>query len=95
VWEVLPLLECLLGLMEDGRANLEATGQGTSPLVVAYQNTWEKLDKYYNKTDSSHEIYAATTLLYPGHCKAYFNDQWTSKESKLLKIKMIDNIEKI
>ena len=95
MWEVLPLLECLLGLMEDGRATLEASGQGTSPLAVAHQNAWEKLNKYYNKTDSSHEIYAASTLLHPGHRKAYFDDQWTSKESRALKTKMITNIKKV
>jgi hypothetical protein len=62
---------------------------------VAYQNAWEKLSKYYNKTDASHEIYAAATLLHPAHRKAYFDDQWTSKESKALKIRMIANVKKI
>lgn len=89
VWETLPILEVLLGLMEAGR---EAAG--SSPLAVAHQNAWDKLNKYYNKTDTSHEIYGAATLLHPARRKAYFDEQWTSKEGKAMKNKMIASLKK-
>jgi hypothetical protein len=69
VWEVLLALEGLLGLIEAKRHNLDSHGRGKTPLAVAYQNAWEKLSKYYNKTDNSYSIYAAATLLYPNYRK--------------------------
>jgi hypothetical protein len=67
-------LEALLSVMEEGRLKLERAGRGISPLAVAHQNAWAKLNKYYNKTDNSHDIYAAATLLHPARRKAYFDD---------------------
>jgi hypothetical protein len=48
-----------------------------SPLLVCYQNAWEKLQKYNNLTDESHEIYAAGALLNPCLRRAYFDARWT------------------
>jgi hypothetical protein len=73
VWEVLPTLEALLSEMEDGRRRLEEVGKGQTPLAVAYQNVWEKLNKYYNITDDSHSIYAAATLFNPARRQDYFD----------------------
>jgi hypothetical protein len=46
VWEVLPTLEALLQAMEEGMQALNSCGRGNTPLAVAYQNAWEKLNKY-------------------------------------------------
>lgn len=75
IWEALPLLEALLSVTEDGRQYKEANGRGLQPLAIAYQNAWEKLQKYYNKTDEAHSIYAATVLLHPSYRKQYFDDK--------------------
>ncbi len=71
----LPLLEALLSVTEDGRQRKEANGRGRQPLAIAYQNVWEKLQKYYSKTDDTHGIYAAAVLLHPSYRKRYFNDR--------------------
>jgi hypothetical protein len=94
VWEVLPTLEGLLGIMEAGRYDLESRKQGKTPLAIAYQNAWEKLSKYYNKTDNSHSIYAAATLLHPSYRKQYYDDTWTGdsidwKDQMLAKVKAV------
>lgn len=36
-----------------------------NPLLIYYQNAWQKLTKYNRLTDENHEIYAAATLLNP------------------------------
>ena len=97
VYEVLPTLEGLLGIIEAGRYNLESRKQGKTPLVIAYQNTQEKLSKYYNKTDNSHSIYAATTLLHPSYRKQYYDDTQTGdsidqKDQMLVKVKTVQEL---
>jgi hypothetical protein len=52
--------------------------QSINPLLICYQNAWQKLKKYNNLTDEAHEIYAAATLLNPCCRKAYFVREWTS-----------------
>jgi hypothetical protein len=94
VWETLPTLEGLLSFMEAGRHDLDSRQQGKTPLAIAYQNAWEKLIKYYNKTDDSHSIYAAATLLHPSFRKKYFDENWTG-ESAAWKDKMISNVKKV
>ena len=94
VWEVLPTLEGLLGIMEAGRYDLDSQNRGKTPLAIAYQNAWEKLSKYYNKTDASHSIYAAATLLHPSYRKQYYDDTWTGdsidwKDQRLAKVKAV------
>jgi hypothetical protein len=82
VWEALPLIETLLGLIERKQADLlvNQRGKTPSPLQVAYQNAWEKLQKYYNKTDEAHGIYAASILLHPSYRKNYFEVKWSTEE---------------
>jgi hypothetical protein len=46
-------------------------------MQLAYQNAWQKLDKYYNLTDQSHLISAAAILFNPSCPKAYLEEQWT------------------
>ena len=78
VWEVLPIIEALLPIYEAGRQSEEQKRQGTTatPLEVAYQNAWEKLTKYYKKSDETYAIYAAAVLLYPQFRKHYFQERW-------------------
>jgi hypothetical protein len=95
IWEVLPTLEALLSEMEDGRRRLEQAGRGQTPLAVAYQNAWEKLNKYYNITDDSHSIYAAATLFNPARRQDYFDQQWTTLEMKSWKQRMLYTVKKI
>jgi hypothetical protein len=93
IWEALPLLEALLSVTEDGRHHEEVNGRGLQPLAVAYQNAWEKLQKYYNKTDEAHSIYAAAVLLHPSYRKQYFDDKWKTSELKRWKSIMVGNIK--
>jgi hypothetical protein len=59
--------------MEEGRHALDSHKKGKTLLAMAYQNTWEKLTKYYNITNDSYLIYAAVTLLHPAYRKTYFD----------------------
>ena len=65
--------------MEEKRRELELRRQRSrpTPLEIAYQSAWEKLDKYNSKTDENHEIYAAAALLNPCLRKTWFNQRWT------------------
>jgi hypothetical protein len=38
VWEVLPTLEALLEVMEQGQARYKPTGRKITPMAIAYQN---------------------------------------------------------
>lgn len=79
VWEVLPIIEALLAMLESKFNGLQANGQQASPLGVAYQNSWQKLQKYYNLADSSLGIFAAAILLHPTYRKHYFEERWTAR----------------
>jgi hypothetical protein len=70
-------------------------GRGLQPLAIAYQNAWEKLQKYYNKTDEAHSIYAAAVLLHPSYRKQYFGEKWRTPELKRWKSIVVDNVKDI
>ena len=95
VWEVLPLLEALMGAMEQGKDFYMASGKSTkpslTPLAVAHQNAWDKLKKYYNLTDRTH-IYAAALLFNPTQRIKYFDSHWTSTEMQLWKQEIITTV---
>ena len=55
-----------------------------NPLLICYQNAWEKLQKYNNKTDQNHEIYAAATLLNPCLRKSWFKRRWTGPAAEYI-----------
>jgi hypothetical protein len=78
VWEVLPTFEWLLKQLED--AIPKTTSKSKMKWThhqVSSQNAWEKLTKYYHKTDDCHQIYAAALLFHP-HCRiGYFDRIWT------------------
>jgi hypothetical protein len=59
--------------METSKARAEMTHGSRGPLVITYQNVWEKLRKYYELTNDTHSIYAAAILLHPSYRKQYFN----------------------
>lgn len=85
IWEALPSLTILLDAMKAGVTQTQATrgSRNTpSPLTVAYQNAWEKLQKYYSLTDNAHSIYAAAILLHPSLRKRYFDRYWVGEEAE-------------
>jgi hypothetical protein len=131
IWEVLPLIEALQGVLEEGlrrynpdrlqellsvhtpstrqpatqRRRGNARSQNSTPaedssstaiphLAIAYQNAWEKLRKYYNLTDVSHEIYAAAVLFHPSLRQRYFDIHWVTESLAEWKTIMISNVKK-
>ena len=106
IWEALPTLAYLLSKVEAGRQVWE--GKGTTdrtgrnrvdrythhPMEVAYQNTWEKLTKYYSKTDEAHAIYAAAVPLHPAQRKRWFDKHWVGTEAQYIPT-MIENVKTV
>jgi hypothetical protein len=83
IWESLPIIETLLSHLEKGLEEQQEIAytkskKNTTPtsLGVAYQNAWDKLQKYYNKTDEAHAIYGAAILLHPTYRRHYFDTRW-------------------
>jgi hAT family C-terminal dimerisation region len=95
IWEALPVLEALLEKMEEGRQEQETLRRAKSYLAMAHQNAWEKLNKYYNLTDNSHQIYAAALLLHPSYRKHYFDHHWVDGEAPQWKEVMINSVRTI
>jgi hypothetical protein len=81
--------------MEKGRHAEEYLRRAKSTLAVAYQNAWEKLQKYYNLTDRSHQIYAAALLLHPEHRKRYFDTHWIEGEAPKWNEVMINPVREV
>lgn len=88
IWEALPCLDWLCSHIEDKMNELRqtegprrrgnnASGIPHNPLAICYQNAWEKLTDYNEKTDKSYGIYAAGALLNPCLRKRYFTWSWT------------------
>ena len=94
IWEALPALGVLLQKMETGLNEITAARGARDPLAVAYQNAWEKLQKYYELTDDAHPIFAAAILLHPSHRKHYFDHHWTGDEKQWTEL-MIANVKKV
>ncbi len=94
IWEALPALGVLLQKMEIGVRETTAIRGARDPLTVAYQNAWEKLQKYYELTDNAHPIFAAAILLHPSHRKHYFDHHWTGEEEQWKEL-MIANVKKV
>ena len=94
IWEALPALGVLLQKMETGLRETTATRSARDPLAIAYQNAWEKLQKYYELTDNAHPIFAAAILLHPSHRKHYFDHHWTGEEEQWKEL-MITNVKKV
>ena len=95
IWEALPALILLMEQMENGRVKWERQmprGQ-PNPSMVAHQNAWEKLNKYYAVTDLSHSIYDAAVLLHPSYRKHFFDYHWVGDEEQWKAI-MIGNVKK-
>ena len=87
IWEALPALAVLTEKMEQSMNAANTAGTGTTrntrnPLAVAYQNAWEKLQKYYNWTENAQSICSAAILLRPSHRKQYVDHHWTGEEEQ-------------
>lgn len=94
IWEALPTLEFLLKHLESG-VKPEGLKRRPTPLEIAHQNAWDKIRKYYEKTDDCHEIYAAGLLFHPCHRRAYFDNAWTEEEERRLKEQMLKNVKDV
>jgi hypothetical protein len=89
IWEALPSLDYLLTTIESAKQRLEEEDShrgrdSINPLLIAYQNAWEKLLKYNNLTDDNHEIYAAATLLNPCCRRRYFSLRWQDESAQYI-----------
>jgi len=107
IWEALPALDYLLRKTEAfirsqgvepgadesvqrGRRTATHTAPQNS-LLIYYQNAWDVLIKYNNKTDENHEIYAAATLLNPTLRIGFFLDSWTGDAADYITPMLVRN----
>jgi hypothetical protein len=95
IWEALPMFDYLMTKIETRKTQLEQEEEAqalirrggqrhqrhVNPLLICYQNAWQKLQKYNNLTDTNHEIYAAATLLNPCLRKGWFIKRWTGSSA--------------
>jgi hypothetical protein len=92
IWEFIPTIEALMKEMEQGIGDQKAQGQATSPIAIAYQNAWEKLQKYYKLTDNAHTLYAAATIFSPATRQSYFDQHWTTTAMTRWKEKVMKKV---
>jgi hypothetical protein len=92
VWEVLLIMEYVMQQLEKEILRTKPRGRPT-PIQVASQNAWEKLRKYYNETDNSWQIYAAGTLFNPVIRREWFDRNWTSPETSVVKDRMLASLQ--
>ena len=59
---------------------------------MCWQNSWQKLDKWWHTTNDALTVYAASTLLAPRGKKAYFDQHW--RDASFGKEKMITTVHK-
>lgn len=95
VWEVLPVLEYLLSELEKlvPHGIESKSNKSWQPIEVAAQNAWQKLQKYYEKTDNSHHIFAAAVLFNPAARIEYFNGAWETMVEQTLKQTMVKSVK--
>jgi hypothetical protein len=94
IWEAIPILKYLLKHLETG-VRPAGVKRRPTPLEVACQNAWEKIRKYYGKTDDCHEIYAAGLLFHPCHRQGYFDNAWTEERDTQIKEEMLRNVKSV
>ena len=80
--------------MEKGLKSAQENRSLKGLMALVYQNTQEKLKKYYKLTNYLYRIYRATILLYPSYRKYYFNYYQTREEVEWKKV-MITNVKEI
>jgi hAT family protein len=81
LWEWLPAIECLKDELEDAIQAAKELGTLEDPINIARQNAYEKLDKYWNKSDQAYTLYAAATLMCSEQRMHYFDAQWNTKHT--------------
>jgi hypothetical protein len=70
--DVLQLMDYPLGHLEAPQKNLF---KAKSPLSLAVEETWQKLDRYYNATDKS-SVYVTAVIIDPRMKLSYFQRKW-------------------
>jgi hypothetical protein len=88
IWEWLPSLDLLLKHMEELDKWLK-TRTSRNTLVLATDEAWKILRKYYNLTDNCHHIYGMATLLNPTMGPQYFKDKWKGLTQANLQIQLL------
>lgn len=73
LWEVLPSMDFMLGLLESHAIRLAQVPE--SYFKTGVDLGWAKLRKYYTLTDLS-PVYRAAILLHPIHKWEYFEEKW-------------------
>ena len=76
IWEALPAMEYLLRHLEHLK---QTVPKRDTRIWECVNNSWAKLNEYYNITDSNHAVYAAATLLHPAMRMTYFRKNWIGK----------------
>lgn len=64
-----------------------------NPLLLAHQNALFKLQKYYQKSDDAHTIYAAATLFCPETRYQYFLDNWDTPNASAYRELMLQTVK--
>lgn len=94
LWEWLPAIECLKNGLEAEIEAAKAAGTTSEPITVARQNAYDKLDKYWTRSDETHTLYAAATLMCPEQRLHYFNREWNTQHTAGIKNKMRAAVKK-
>lgn len=92
VWEWLPTIEYLINHTANGQVQSTEKYGLTHPQTICWQNSWQKLDKWWHITDQAFTVYAAATLLAPRCRKAYFDKNWKDESFNDLKERMIKKV---
>lgn len=73
VYQVLFGMDFLIGHLQESRQNAELMDNAI--LKTSIERCWEKLDKYYKKTDDT-AVYAAAMMLDPRKKGQYIDQNW-------------------
>jgi len=74
IWEALPIIEHLLKHLEGLK---QTVSKKDTRIWECVNNSWAKLNGYYQMTDNQHAVYAAATLLHPAMRLGRFKRNWT------------------
>ena len=73
IWEALSIIEHLLKHLKKLKQSIS---KQDTRIWEYINNSWAKLDNYYQLTDNNHAVYAAATLLHPVMRMARFRKNW-------------------
>lgn len=89
IWEWLPVVEALHNHLERTVQYYKERDEIEHHVCRAHQYAWTTLNQWYRRSDDSHLIYAAATLLVPSGRMEYFERNWSSKKHKATMLKTI------